>query len=295
MVFTSRSFCRLLSSLTYMGERRILRDLDEWLNSVHPNLGKKRLPGLKELWKSGDLREKLVAVNAKISGIRTRWQVRRAVQVLEAEFADYHHDQMRLQVSTLVSTNIVLGRLDSVHTETTAQLQQLQQVPAMFQQVPAMFQQILAMLQQQEGPVRQRSRGVSMHSQVEPPGFNSQTTKVATIHSYRYILTGITLRSWPIQLHPPSPLPYYPLTPPFHMTVSGFASRNTVHSLPLTRIRSSFLRRMARPLSAGSKQTKWKTIWIGPNHYCGVLSNLVTTLRFSSYVIFVSSPRSWTS
>ena len=150
-----------------MGERRILRDLDGWLNSVHPNLGKKRLPGLKELWKSGDLREKLVAVNAKISGIRTRWQVRGTpLRFLEAEFADHHHDQMRLQVSTLVSTNVVLGRLDSVHTDTTAQ----------FQQVPAMFQQIIAMLQQ--GPVRQRSRSLSIHSQVEPAGFNSQTTRV---------------------------------------------------------------------------------------------------------------------
>ena len=149
-----------------MGGCRVLRDLDEWLNSTNPNLGKKKRPGLKELWKSGDLREKLAAVNAKISSIRTRWQVRGAAQVSEADYADHHHDQMRLQVSTLVSTNVVLGRLDSVHTDTTAQ----------FQQVPAMFEQILAMLQQ--GPVRQRSRSLSMHSQVEPANFNSQTTRV---------------------------------------------------------------------------------------------------------------------
>ena len=152
-----------------MGGRRVLGDLDEWLNSFNPNLGKKQRPGLKELWKSGDLREKLAAVNAKISSIRARWQVRGAAQVSEADCADNHHGQMRLQVSTLVLTNVVLGRLDSVHTETTAQFQQ-------FQQVPAMFQQILAMLQQ--GPVRQRSRSLSVHSQVEPPGFNSQTTRV---------------------------------------------------------------------------------------------------------------------
>ena len=59
---------------------------------------------------------------------------------------------MRLQVCTLVSTNVILGRMDSA------------------------FQQVLTMLQQ--GPVRQRSRSLSMHSQVEPIGFNSQTTKV---------------------------------------------------------------------------------------------------------------------
>ena len=152
-----------------MGGCRVLRDLDEWLNSINPNLGKEKRPGLKELWKAGDLREKLAAVNAKISSICTRWQVRGATQVSEADFADHHHDQMRLQVSTLISTNVVLGRLDSVHTETTAQAQQLQQVPAM-------FEQILAMLQQ--GLVRQRSRSLSMHSQVEPAGFNSQTTRV---------------------------------------------------------------------------------------------------------------------
>jgi hypothetical protein len=41
---------------------RILRDLDKWLNSVNPNLRKKKkLPSIKELWRSGDLREKLTA------------------------------------------------------------------------------------------------------------------------------------------------------------------------------------------------------------------------------------------
>ncbi len=59
---------------------------------------------------------------------------------------------MRLQVCTLVSTNMILGRMDFA------------------------FQQVLTMLQQ--GPVRQRSLSLSMHSQVEPVGFNSQTTRV---------------------------------------------------------------------------------------------------------------------
>ena len=80
-------------------------------------------------------------------------------QVPEADCADHHHGQMRLQVCTLVSTNVILGRMDSVHTEMAAQ-----------------FQQMLTMLQQ--GQVRSRSRGLSMHSQVEPTGFNSQTTRV---------------------------------------------------------------------------------------------------------------------
>ena len=78
---------------------------------------------------------------------------------------------MRLQVSTLVSTNMVLGQLDSVHTETTAQFQQ-------FQQVPGMLQLILAMLQQQQGPVQQRSHSLSRHSQVKLPSFNSQMMRV---------------------------------------------------------------------------------------------------------------------
>jgi len=81
-------------------------------------------------------------------------------QVSEVGCADHHHGQARLQVSTLVLSNVMLGRLDSVQTEMTAQ-----------------FQQILTMLQQQ-GQVRQRSRSLSMHSQVEPVGFNSQTTRV---------------------------------------------------------------------------------------------------------------------
>ena len=141
--------------------RRILRDLDEWLNSVNPNLAKKKkLPGVKELWKAGDLREKLAASNAKISSVRARWQVcgGRALR-FRRRTADLHHCQARLQVCTLVSTNVILGRLDSVHTEMAAQ-----------------FQQMFTMLQQ--GQVRQRSRSLSMHSQVEPAGFNSQTTRV---------------------------------------------------------------------------------------------------------------------
>ena len=144
-----------------MGGCRVLRDLDEWLNSVNPNLGKKRLPRLKELWKSGDLREKLATVNTRIKSILTRWQVRTDAQASEAGCADHYHGQARLQVSTFVTMNEILGRQNSDRAETIAQ-----------------FQQIRSMLQQQQGPVRQRSRGVSMHSQVEPAGFNSQTTRV---------------------------------------------------------------------------------------------------------------------
>ena len=151
----------LASRLPFLTRRcSILHDLDEWLNSVNPNLGKKKkLPGVKELWKAGDLREKLTASNAKISSVRARWQVWGAALVSEADCADHHHCQVRLQVCTLISTNVVLGRLDSVQTEMAAQ-----------------FQQMLSMLQQ--GLVRQCSRSLSMHSQVEPAGFNSQTTRV---------------------------------------------------------------------------------------------------------------------
>jgi tetratricopeptide (TPR) repeat protein len=83
----------------------------------------------------------------------------RLAQVSEVDCANHHHGQARLQVCTLASTNMILGRLDSVQTEMTAQ-----------------FQQMLTMLQQ--GQVRQRSRSLSVHSQVEPVGFNSQTTRV---------------------------------------------------------------------------------------------------------------------
>jgi len=55
--------------------RRIIRDLDDWLNSINPNLGKQNVPSLKELWKSRHLREKMVRSNAKIGSIRNRWQV----------------------------------------------------------------------------------------------------------------------------------------------------------------------------------------------------------------------------
>ena len=71
--------------------------------------------------------------------------------------ADHYHFQTRLQVCTFASTNAIL----SAQTETTA-----------------LIQQVLTMLRQE--PVQQHSHSLSlsMHSQVEPVGFNSQTTRV---------------------------------------------------------------------------------------------------------------------
>ena len=83
----------------------------------------------------------------------------RVAQVLEVDCANHYHGQVQLQVCTLTSTNMILGQMDSAQMETTA-----------------LLQQVLTMLQQ--GTVRQRSHSLSMHSQVEPAGFNSQTTRV---------------------------------------------------------------------------------------------------------------------
>jgi len=78
-----------------------------------------------------------------------------AAQVSEADCADDHHGQTRLHLHTFVSTNMILA----AQTEMVAR-----------------FEQMFTMLQQ--GQVRQRSRSLSMHSQVEPVGFSSQTTRV---------------------------------------------------------------------------------------------------------------------
>ena len=43
-------------------------------------------------------------------------------------------------------------------------------------EIMSMLHQMMSMLQL--GPVRERARALSMHSQVEPAGFNSQTTRV---------------------------------------------------------------------------------------------------------------------
>ena len=85
--------------------------------------------------------------------------------------ANHRVCQTRLQVCTLVSTNVILGRLDS---ETNVILGRMDSAQT---ETTAMLQQVLTMLQQ--APVRQRSRTLSMHSQVEPVGFNSQTTRVS--------------------------------------------------------------------------------------------------------------------
>ena len=60
-------------------KRRIIHDLDTWLNSVSTDLSKKELPSIKELWRVGDLREKMAAANAAIDKIRNRWEVRRSL------------------------------------------------------------------------------------------------------------------------------------------------------------------------------------------------------------------------
>ena len=73
----------LLTGLTIY---RIIHDLEEWLKPIDLSdggfniptdlrLDKKKWPGIKDLWKAGDLRETMVATNAKISNIRSRWQV----------------------------------------------------------------------------------------------------------------------------------------------------------------------------------------------------------------------------
>ena len=80
---------------------------------------------------------------------------------------------MRLQVCTLASTNAILGRMDYVQTGTNVILGRMDSAQT---ETTALLQQVLTMLQQ--GPVRQRSRSLSMHSQVELVGFNSQTTRV---------------------------------------------------------------------------------------------------------------------
>ena len=44
---------------------RIIHDLDNWLNWLNQNLGKKKLPSFMRRWKSGDLWEKLVTQSGR--------------------------------------------------------------------------------------------------------------------------------------------------------------------------------------------------------------------------------------
>ena len=90
------------------------------------------------------------------------------------DYADDHHGQMRLQVCTFASTNVILGQMGSIQTGTNVILERMDSAQT---ETTALLQQVLTMLQQ--GPVRQRSRSLSMHSQVEPAGFNSETTRVS--------------------------------------------------------------------------------------------------------------------
>jgi len=184
--------------------RRILRDLDEWLNSANPNLGKrKKLLGVKELWKAGDLREKLTTSNAKISSVRARWQVcgggirRRTVLIAITVRRDCNSAHSYRQTLSLDDWTLFRSKWQRSSNRCS----------------PC------------------SSRGRSGHALVvsqctrksNRPASIARQQGYVTIYAYKYILIGIILRSWPIHPRPLSPSPYYPLTPLFHMIVSSFA------------------------------------------------------------------------
>jgi tetratricopeptide (TPR) repeat protein len=56
---------------------RILRNLNNSLPSLYPDLTKKWIPTPKELWRAGDVREVIMSGNTAIGSIRSRWQVQR--------------------------------------------------------------------------------------------------------------------------------------------------------------------------------------------------------------------------
>ena len=197
-----------------MGGCRVLRDLDEWLNSINPNLGKKKRPGLKELWKSGDLREKLAAVNAKISSIRTRWQVR---------------GLLRFRRRTLLTTTMTRCDFKSAHSyrrtwslaDWTLYTPKRLLRPNSSNRYPPCSNRYSA--------CSSRARSANglvvsqcIHKSNRLASIARQQGWVTT-RTCRYILMHTILRSWPIQLHPWSLSPYCPLTLLSHMIVSNFA------------------------------------------------------------------------
>ncbi len=158
--------------------RRIIRELDDWLNSSNPNLGKQKLPGFKQLWKSGDLREKLVATNAKINSIQRRWQVRRVFRF------------RRRAVLTTMTARCVCK---SIHSH-------LRQPP-----LGNLGDWTLLRLKLQLCSNRYSACSSWVSQCIHKSNRLASVTKRprwVSIHACRYILMGIFLRKWPIQLHP---------------------------------------------------------------------------------------------
>lgn len=193
--------------------RRAIRDLKECLSSVcSASSSSKKLPSLKEMWKCGDLRKKMVAATSVVASIRNRWQVRGS-PALRMDCADHNHDQMRLKVCTLASVATLFdGQVEM--------MDRLNKIASMVQQ----------------GAVRHCSDTLEIHSQVEPPGFNSQTTRVGPNHDRRCTLTGTILRSLPIRLKVSSSFTFYRRMPPCHTIGLSSGSRNTGGSLSPTPI-----------------------------------------------------------
>ena len=190
------------------------------------------------MWRSGDLREKLVALNAKISRIRARWQVRGTL-IFRSGF------RRRIVLTAIAARRDCKSAHSYRPTWSFLLRPKRQRCSNKYSPCSNRGRSGSALVLFQCTP-----KSNPMASIARRPGW-------ATIRAGRALLMGVILRSSPTQPNPSSPSPYYPLTLPFHMIVSSFVWRNTAPSLHLTRIRSSFQPRMARLSFAESRKKQW--------------------------------------
>jgi len=147
-----------------------MKELNNFLLSRRENTSDGKLPSVKEIWRAGDLKPKLEAWNRRINRVRTTWQVRHTRKLGETLMSAQGRISIRTLALVQESKTEILDRVDSQsRANANASV-------AVVETIRSEATEVIKMIQQ--STVRRRIRTLSMHSQVEPAGSNSQATRV---------------------------------------------------------------------------------------------------------------------
>ena len=146
-------------------------EYSKWLFKANDGKPHRTVPTLKAVWRAGDLKPKLEAWNRDISRIHRHWQVGNGL-LPKDDRSPPKQDQVNLRTFALLqgTRSQVLDRLDNlarVQTNTTS---------AIDETIRAEATEVIKVIQ--HTAVQTRTRSLSVHSQIEPDGFASQTTRV---------------------------------------------------------------------------------------------------------------------
>jgi hypothetical protein len=152
-----------------------MTELHDFLVKCKDERHNRKLPSLKAVWEAGDLRPKLEGLNRGIVRVRTHWKVWQPPSETPADWRGWLNvTQERIDIRQLAllstSKTETMDQLDHqnrMHTNTALTL------------VETIRAEVTEVIKVTQHPtVQTRARSLSIHSQVEPDGFKSLTTRV---------------------------------------------------------------------------------------------------------------------